>query len=278
MAKAQTYPLIFTDLDGTLLDHHSYSASPADALIARLHRDDIAQVIPITSKTRSELAHLRATIPIEHGVGVTENGSVIDDAQGIIAGDLGKEQAIILGQSYTSILAALAQLPAHIRQHVRGFSDMSAQDIADATGLALGDAKRAAKREASEPFTWSGNADGLAELTEIMAGADVQVQQGGRFYHLTGHATKAMAMAKIAAISASNNPDRHIVSIALGDGPNDLGMIEAANFGVIMPNPDGVTIGSSQEGIRTAPHPGPVGWVAAVQNILTELGLIGSES
>lgn len=33
MAKPIMQPVIFTDLDGTLLDHHSYSPAPADDLV-----------------------------------------------------------------------------------------------------------------------------------------------------------------------------------------------------------------------------------------------------
>ena len=50
-------------------------------------------------------------------------------------------------------------------------------------------------------------------------------------------------------------------------------MIEAADFGVIMPNPQGVTIESQKPFVRTAPAAGPAGWVAAVTEILAELGL-----
>ena len=64
-----------------------------------------------------------------------------------------------------------------------------------------------------------------------------------------------------------------IISIALGDGPNDLAMIEAADFGVIMPNPEGVTIESTKPHVRTAPLSGPEGWAIAVTEILAELGL-----
>ena len=55
MPKRPAHPLIFTDLDGTLLDHESYSAKPADLLIEQIIGQSIGSVIPITSKTRAEL-------------------------------------------------------------------------------------------------------------------------------------------------------------------------------------------------------------------------------
>lgn len=279
-AQSEIYPLIFTDLDGTLLDHHNYSASPADALIVQLKADNIGQVIPVTSKTREELSVLRETIPLDYSIGVTENGSVIDDRAGALpsalpsalSGAKRNAQTHILGVSYHDILMHIADLPAELRQHINGFNAMSAAQIADATGLSLADAQRASEREATEPFLWSGTDKALADAQSLLAQAGVELQRGGRFYHLTGKATKAMAIRKIVSALSANSPQKRIISIALGDGPNDLGMIEVADYGVIMPNPDGVTIASKCPHVRTAPHPGPKGWIVAVQNILAELG------
>lgn len=271
-AQSEIYPLIFTDLDGTLLDHHNYSASPADVLIAQLTADNIGQLIPVTSKTREELFVLRKSIPLDYSIGVTENGSVIDDRAGVLSGAKSDAHTHILGVHYNDILAQIAALPIELRRHIDGFSTMSAAQIAAATGLPLADAQRASQREASEPFLWSGTDEALADTQSLLAQAGVELQRGGRFYHLTGKATKAMAIRKIVSALSLQRPHQRIVSIALGDGPNDLGMIEAADYGVIMPNPDGVTISSAKNHVRTAPHPGPKGWIVAVQNILAELG------
>lgn len=110
-----------------------------------------------------------------------------------------------------------------------------------------------------------------------MKAADIVIQRGGRFYHFTGPATKKQTMAQIKGGVAEQSPTETILTIALGDGPNDLAMIEAADFGVIMPNSGGVMIDSRERHVRIAPAPGPQGWVIAVRQILTELGLMQSE-
>ena len=53
--------LVVTDLDGSLLDHHSYDFSPAKPWLARLKQLGVP-VIPVTSKTRAELIHLREAL------------------------------------------------------------------------------------------------------------------------------------------------------------------------------------------------------------------------
>ena len=51
---------IFTDLDGTLLDHDTYSWAPAAPAIERIKKLGIP-LIAISSKTLAELSHLNAT-------------------------------------------------------------------------------------------------------------------------------------------------------------------------------------------------------------------------
>ena len=64
--------LVFTDLDGTLLDHHNYSFAPALQMLHRLNSINIP-VIPNTSKTFAELIDLRQQIGLE-GPFIVENG------------------------------------------------------------------------------------------------------------------------------------------------------------------------------------------------------------
>ncbi|WP_340638223.1 hypothetical protein [Salinicola tamaricis] len=57
--------LVFTDLDGSLLDHHSYDWQPAAPWLERLAAAGVP-VIPTTSKTRAELLALRRELALEH--------------------------------------------------------------------------------------------------------------------------------------------------------------------------------------------------------------------
>ena len=67
--------LIFTDLDGSLLDHNTYSFAPAAELLLELEQQQIP-VIPVTSKTRAEVMALRQTLHNEHPF-IIENGAAI---------------------------------------------------------------------------------------------------------------------------------------------------------------------------------------------------------
>ena len=67
--------VIYTDLDGTLLDHHTYSFEAALETIHAL-RDRGVPIVPCTSKTRAETAELMSAAGLS-GPMIVENGAAI---------------------------------------------------------------------------------------------------------------------------------------------------------------------------------------------------------
>ncbi len=278
MKQSAACLLIFTDLDGTLLCHHDYSAQPARDLVDRLHERALVQVIPVTSKTQAELENLKDLPMLKGALAISENGSVISAVdQFPFFLDDGLD-VFLLSASYQQILDEIASLPSSLRRRIRGFYDMTITEVLAETGLTSEDARRAKQRQATEPFLWSGSDSEMQTLRSKMVEAGIQIQRGGRFFHFTGKASKVDAMQMVVEACRKNQPEIDYITVALGDGPNDIAMIEAADFGVIIPNPDGVTIASGQANVRIASAPGPEGWVKAVTGILEELGFNWQQS
>ena len=73
MAEGKATGVVFTDLDGTLLDHNTYDYGPARPALEALGRRGVVLVL-CSSKTRAELLHWQAVLGIE-GPLVSENGS-----------------------------------------------------------------------------------------------------------------------------------------------------------------------------------------------------------
>ncbi|MFT4614813.1 MAG: putative mannosyl-3-phosphoglycerate phosphatase (HAD superfamily), partial [Bacteroidia bacterium] len=67
--------LIFTDLDGSLLDHYTYSFRSALPVLRQLERR-LVPVVPVSSKTRAELEPLRHELA-NVGPFIVENGAAI---------------------------------------------------------------------------------------------------------------------------------------------------------------------------------------------------------
>ncbi|HEY4579910.1 MAG TPA: HAD-IIB family hydrolase, partial [Candidatus Acidoferrales bacterium] len=64
--------IVFTDLDGTLLDYHTFSWTAANEALAEIERRRVPLVF-CTSKTRAEIEALRRKIGNAHPF-ISENG------------------------------------------------------------------------------------------------------------------------------------------------------------------------------------------------------------
>ncbi len=260
--------VVFTDLDGSLLDHSDYSYAAAHSALDRLGRHNIP-VIPVTSKT---LAEIKGYDDLFEGVPkVGENGMVIALPEGYF----GAAEFIVPGYSYVDIRAEVERLPEYLRSHFNGFSDMGLGGVIDATGLPEGRAVDACNRQASEPFLWLGSDDELRDFQSLLVPKGYKITQGGRFYHLMSDGGKDRALSLLVKKFQEEKRVSNVVSIALGDGPNDADMIGAADYGVIIPNDKGAAfeVLSPRGRVMQAPHAGPRGWNDSVHSLLDELGL-----
>lgn len=253
--------LVFSDLDGTLIDHHSYDWTPArPALEALRHRT--AGVVLASSKTAPEIQLLRAEMGLQDWPAIVENGAGILPAHA---------RTLAAAPQYRAIRAALGTLPPGLRAGFTGFGDMSVEDIMQATGLARDAAALAQQRSFSEPGVWHGTRAQLAAFQQELASSQITTLEGGRFLTLSfGHDKVQQMRAIIDQIS----PDH---TIALGDAPNDMQMVQAADFGVIVSNPARaplpVLAGEAEGRVIRTKLAGPSGWNAAILELLQRLDL-----
>lgn len=254
--------LVFSDLDGTLLDHQTYQWVPARPALERL-RGLGAGVVLASSKTAAEIAPLREQIGFADWPAIVENGA------GLLAP--GQSVAQMCSQAYEALRAALAQVPADLRAPFAGFGDLTAQAVAGLTGLSPEAAALAKRRAFSEPGTWSGTPELLAAFLEHLSKAGITAQRGGRFVTLSFGGNKADRVAEL----IQRYQPRH--SVALGDAPNDVKMLESTGFGVVIANPHSAPLpplrGETQGRIRRSTAAGPVGWNHAILSLISELNL-----
>ncbi|MHC0054623.1 HAD-IIB family hydrolase [Actibacterium sp. D379-3] len=253
--------IVFTDLDGTLLDHDSYSHAAAGPALARLRAAGVP-VILASSKTAAEIAPLRAALGFAHVPAIVENGAGLLDAGA---------DAPTTGGRYGALRAALDALPPELRQGYQGFGDWGPDGIAEQTGLPPDTAALAAQRLYSEPGLWTGPPDRKQAFLAALKKSGIHAREGGRFLTLSFGGTKAGQMD--AVLARFGNP----FSVALGDAPNDVEMLERADLGVIVANPHRAPLpelaGESAGRIRRTTAPGPIGWNQAMSAIIVEHGL-----
>ncbi|MDX1742688.1 MAG: HAD hydrolase family protein, partial [Ruegeria sp.] len=147
--------------------------------------------------------------------------------------------------------------------------DMTDMDVAQATGLSPAQAALARRRRFSEPGLWTGSQAGLQAFLKEAARTGVMARHGGRFLTLSFGRTKADAMAEVIQHL------KPLRTIALGDAPNDAEMIQAADQGVVVANPEGPSIPPFPPDIETqvlrTTHSGPRGWSEAILTLTADL-------
>lgn len=262
--KAVPAFIVFSDLDGTLLDHASYSWQAAAPALDALKQRGIPLILA-SSKTSAEIAELRAEMGFADCLAIVENGAGLLEPEGADAGS--DDDAV-----HRRLIAALDALPPRLRGQFSGFSDWSVDEVAARTGLAPESAAKAAMRRFSEPGLWSGSAEERAEFETLLADRGVTARQGGRYLTLSFGASKADRMREIAARYAAG--DEWPRAVALGDAPNDIEMLETADIGVIVANPHGAALpeldGEKAGRIIRTGKPGPEGWNESVLRIIEE--------
>jgi len=269
----QSQYLIFTDMDGTLLDHHSYSFKPAQEMLNKLEKHDIP-VIPDTSKTYAELLILREKIGLTTPF-IVENGAAVYIPKGTFpeqptdTDEEGDYWVKSFCQPRSFWLVLLTQYAGEFKSLYKGFSSMSDNELSLATGLSLKDAHLANTRQFSEPLQWLGTEQEKSEFTIKMQAAGANVLQGGRFVHISGKCNKGEAMNWLTKLYQQHSNQTSIKNIALGDSFNDNDMLERADIAVQIKSPKH----SFPELFRTdnlwqSSLTGPAGWTECLQQIL----------
>lgn len=263
--------LVFTDLDGTLLDHHTYSFAAALPALERLRKTRVP-VIPVTSKTLAELAPLMQVLDNPHPC-IAENGGLIAVPPGYFEALDGHPlqegyRVIELSSGYETLVQTARRLRTEHQYQFRGFSDMSDAEVAACTGLSAADATRARRRLCSEPLLWLDTAAAFAQFRQALQTAGLQLVQGGRFWHLMGNHDKASAIQQLCEQYRRAGLQR-IRTVALGDSPNDIPMLRAVDIPIVIRRPDGSCLSlETQAPASCSELSGPTGWNQTMLRLL----------
>ncbi|HHH39410.1 MAG TPA: HAD-IIB family hydrolase [Sedimenticola sp.] len=265
--------LIFTDLDGTLLDHDSYSWEPARPALGQIAARGIPLIF-VSSKTRSEILDLRRQLENRHPF-VTENGSAVYLPAGYFDLDRphsdGALDKRLFSTARSRILQVLERLRSEHGYHFRGFADMSVAELVEATGLTPDAAEKAKQRDCSEPIQWLDGEEALQLFRQQLEQEGLRLLRGGRFWHVMGEVDKGDAIRWLIARYRARWPGQRFTSVALGDSPNDLGMLEVVDIPVVIEpaRGDALHLGDSER-VVYAGAKGPTGWQRAMERILAQ--------
>ncbi len=226
--------VIFTDVDGTLIDSERYSWKDASQAVSLIRKRKIPLVL-CSSKTKREIEVLRKEIKNKNPF-IVENGSAIFIPKNYFDFDFdysykkGRYYVIQLGEKYNRIIKALWKIKKLKGIKVSGFKDMSVKDLSKDCGLTIKKARLAKKREFSEPFILKrGN---IEDIKKAMNKMGLTYMKGRRYHYIMGDCDKGEATKIL--IGLFKRKYKNIVSVALGDSFSDLPMLKSTDIAIIV--------------------------------------------
>jgi mannosyl-3-phosphoglycerate phosphatase len=271
--------VFFTDLDGTLLDHDTYSWSAAQPALTQLKRQKHPLVM-VSSKSQAELRVILRRLHLREPV-IAENGGAIyfpsnyfpfpvPDARPAMSGWL----KVGLGVPYGRLVKELKSCARQARVTVRGYAQMSIREVSDATGLSPSEAKRAMAREYDEPFLiLDGDAGAWARLRTAIRQRGLTTTRGGRFFHILGRTSKGAAIRLLVRWFRRKSKGK-VSTVGFGDSPNDISMLRAVDVPILVARPSGrydAETLAAVRGLTRAGGVGPVGWNKAALKFLRKV-------
>lgn len=262
--------VVFTDLDGTLLDSRTYDWHSARPAIKALRRRGIP-VVFCTSKTRAEVEFWRSQIGNKDPF-IVENGGAIYLPEGCFEVSPSRfawrpkaYDVIEIGTPRLKLLEALQNASLEAGCEVAGFATMNIAEIAARTQLPIEQAALAKLREYDEPFEVVGKAD-PDRLLSIIEESGNAWTHGGRFYHITGGHDKGTAVRCLSMLY--RKAFGVVVTAGLGDAPNDVGWLNAVDLPIVVRSAYAAElIGALPHGRLTSSW-GPRGWNEAVLQLI----------
>ncbi|MCL6506203.1 MAG: HAD-IIB family hydrolase [Bryobacteraceae bacterium] len=263
--------VVFTDLDGTLLEHETYSWAPARPALERLSRRGVPLIL-CSSKTRAEVEVYRTALGNRDPF-IVENGAAIFIPRGYFPCEVPEAvsrngyDVIEFGVPHDDLVATLQLAASQTGVAVRGFHQMNVEEVRERSGLTEAEAYRAKQREYDEPFVIL-DAGGAPRLLAAIERLGKRWTRGSRFYHLTGGNDKAGAVIRLRKLFEQGLGP--VTTVGLGDGLNDAEFLAVVDVAILIPSPQ---LGELQRRVphgRVAPLAGPLGWNAAILEVIPE--------
>ncbi|HKJ67682.1 MAG TPA: mannosyl-3-phosphoglycerate phosphatase [bacterium] len=264
----KSHTVVFTDLDGTLLDLLNQSPIPALPALSQLHEQSIP-VIFCSAKTRAEQEAIREDLGITDPF-IVENGGAIFIPRAYFSFSfafqktLGEYRVIELGIPYHEIRNVVDQIRRDLDVRFEGFGDLSPAEIAGKTGLDPESARRAAAREYDETLF-------LHELTQrdcqqvltAIEDSGMRWTHGGRFYHIMGANDKGRAA--ILLTELYERQWNQVRTVGLGDSLNDSELLAVMDLPILVEKHQGGWEDITLPNVQKVRGRGPVGWQRAIE-------------
>ena len=266
--------LIFTDLDGTLLDLETYSAEKVRKHVKKLKEAGYS-IIFCSSKTWAEQVFYQDLLDLNESL-IVENGSGLflpketelffsEETQIAHA-----RKVIRLGRRYDEIVKIITSCEEISKSSFKCYNKLSIKEIAEITGLDYEAAKKAKTRDFSETiFDADTASESFQRFEKEILSRGLQCMPGSRFITIIDQkSNKGLAVSLMIEMYKRKYPK--VRTIGIGDSRNDLEMLEVVDFPYLVKKPDNSWAAIQVENLTKISAVGPDGWNLMAAELLAE--------
>ncbi len=275
MNNSTVQKIIFTDIDGTLIDIYSGKFEGTDLLVKKLANMGIP-VILCSAKTRSEQEYIRNKLRLSDPFIVENGGAVVipdgyfDEFEISVPRTRRNGYSLIeIGGHSIEIRKRLARIREELQINFKGTTDMALNEIRKKVQIPLPFARRMSKREYGETILEIDPSD-LGRLAKVCTRTGLKVIHGGRYSDITQGNDKGKATRILIDLFRRKYQPRRTIFVGLGDSENDLPMLKLMDIAVLVQKANGSWCDSKIKNLVRSTGIGPKGWKNSF-NLITML-------
>ena len=263
--------VIFTDIDGTLLDSYFPDLNKAKKLVEKTLLNGI-HLILCSSKTELEQDLIRSNIHLK-GPFIVENGGATIIPLGYFkkskfnhSKKFQNKYIIETGGSSFKIRSLLKKIRTKHKINFKGTSDLSIPELSKITKLSEDYAERMIKRKYSETIVQIDSKD-MPNFVINVEELGLKVIPGGQYFDITLGNDKGTA-AKILMEIFRKEYENDVIFFGIGDSKNDESMLSIMNHSILVQKPDASWQNLRIDNLQKVKGIGTRGWEVALEIIL----------
>ena len=263
--------VIFTDIDGTLLDSYFPDLNKAKKLVEKTLQNGI-HLILCSSKTELEQDLIRSNIHLKEPF-IVENGGATIIPLGYFkkskfnhSKKFQNKYIIETGGSSFKIRSLLKKIRTKHKINFKGTSDLSIAELSKITKLSEDYAKRMIKRKYSETIVQIDSKD-MPDFVTNLEELGLKVIPGGQYFDITLGNDKGTA-AKILMEIFRKEYENDVIFFGIGDSKNDESMLSLMNHSILVQKPDASWQNLRIDNLQKVKGIGTRGWEVALEIIL----------
>ena len=274
MDNSTSQKIVFTDIDGTLIDIYSGNFEGTDLLVRKFVRMG-TPVILCSAKTRSEQEHIREKLGLSDPFIIENGGAVVipdgyfEDLEIVPHTRKNGYSLIEIGGHSNEIRKQLSKIREELQIDFKGTTDVTLDEISRRVQIPLPFAKRMSKREYGETILEIDPSD-LGKLAKACKRIGLKVIHGGRYTDITQGNDKGKATHVLVDLFKRKYQPKRTIFIGLGDSENDLPMLRLMDIPVLVQRANGSWCDSRIKNLLRSTGIGPRGWRNSF-NLITKL-------